>query len=60
MLDGNNVANCIQKTNEDLRESLSKCLKLNQLKLNVTQTKYMIIRESRLDASGHNNICIDG
>jgi hypothetical protein len=50
---GNNVADYIQKMNEDLLESLSKCLRLNQLKLKVKNTKYMIIRGSRLNANKH-------
>jgi hypothetical protein len=53
-----NVADCVQKMNEDL-ESLSKWLRFNKLKLNVTKTKYIIIRGSHLEAGAHNNLCID-
>jgi hypothetical protein len=34
-------------------------MRFNKLKLNVTKTKYMIIRESCLEAGVHNDICID-
>jgi hypothetical protein len=43
---------------EDL-ESLSKWLRFNKLKINVTKTKYMIIRGRRLEAGAHNDLCID-
>jgi hypothetical protein len=43
---------------EDL-ESLSKWLKFNKLKLNVTKNKYTIIRGSHLKAGAHNDLCND-
>jgi hypothetical protein len=45
--------------NEDL-ENLSKWLKFNKLKLNVTQSKFMIITGSHVEADAHNDLSIDG
>jgi hypothetical protein len=47
---GENLADCLEKMNEDLA-SLTKWLKCNNLKLNVSKTKYMIVTRRRVGAS---------
>jgi hypothetical protein len=44
---------------ESLSKWLVKMKRFNKLRLNVTKTKYMIIRRNRLDAGAHNDLCID-
>jgi exonuclease III len=55
---GENLADCLEKMNEDLA-SLTKWLKFNKLKLNVSKTKYMIVTRRRVGAASHNALVID-
>jgi hypothetical protein len=47
LIAGENLADCLKKMNEDLK-SLTKWLRLNKMKLNVSKTKYMIVTRSRV------------
>jgi hypothetical protein len=57
---GNSVQECMEKLNRDL-ENLSKWLKFNKLKLNVSKTKYIIMtgRRSNIE-NGSTSLIIDG
>jgi hypothetical protein len=57
---GNSVKKCLAKLNRDL-ENLSKWLKFNKLKLNVSKTKYLIMTERRSSIeNGSMSLTIDG
>jgi hypothetical protein len=57
---GTSVQECMEKSNRDL-ENLSKWLKFNKLKLNVSKTKYIIMtgRRSNIE-NGPTSLIIDG
>jgi hypothetical protein len=58
LIAGENLADCLEKMNED-RTNLTKWLRFNKMKLNVSKTKYMIVTRSRVSAASHDDVLID-